>query len=132
MDVNTARSRDFPVVTSVLVLEANEYLAGVAAARFEGLGAKVVRTARDAQQARTMLRTRRFDFALLDVISAGIDMEYVVRELESRTIPFVFSAEGMTAPGEDEQRYAWTRIVAKPYSDIDLIAAMDAALGGRI
>lgn len=121
----------YPAVTSVLVLEKNELLSGVAAARFEGLGAKVVKTARNAQQARALLQTTRFDFAMLDVISAGIEMESVVRELESSDIPFVFTAEGMGGMSAGEQRYAWIRIVAKPYSDGDLLEAMDGALAGQ-
>lgn len=120
-----------PSVTSVLILEADEYVARVAAARFQGLGARAARVARTAQEARAMIQSGRFDFAILDVVTAGIDMEGVVRALEGCDIPFVFSAEamaGIAGMAPEGKRYAWIRIVAKPYSDSDLIEAMDAAL----
>ena len=131
---NMAERNEALSVKAVLILESDDQVAGLAAARFAGLGTRVVRIARTAPEARTMLQSGRFDFAMLDVVSTGIEMESVVQELERQDIPFVFSAEGLGGAGggtPDERRFAWVRIVAKPYTDIDLIGAMDAALAGQ-
>ncbi len=120
----------FQPPTAVLVLEARSDFAAYAESRFAALGSAMVRVAETAPGASAALQTGRYDFALIDVRSAGADLDMVVSALEQRSVPFVFVAERID-PTDSGGRYSWTRIMSKPYGQTELVEAIDAAMASQ-
>lgn len=107
----------------VLLVEDVALLAMHAKEILERFGAASVHLACDVKQAFDIVGSQTIDFALLDLNLNGDRSDPVIELLADRGVPFVLTTGyGATAgaPGI---------IVSKPYSDADLLSAINAAFG---
>jgi CheY-like chemotaxis protein len=91
----------------------------------QNAGCKVIRAGHLAQ-ATLLAQERDIDAAVLDVNLHGLRSYPVADALGARGIPFVFA----TGYGDTDllELYPGCPVIAKPYKDIDLIAALAAVI----
>lgn len=108
---------------TVLVLE-DEYLIALDVERLcREHGASEVRIARSLEELGADPLAEHFDVVVLDVMLGGQSTTSFASRLLCRSIPFVFA----TGYSDDEtmfEGFETVPVVAKPYSDRDLVAAL--------
>ena len=109
----------------ILVVEDDMLVAMFLEDILQSAGGNVI-SAGHLEQAMLLAREREIDAAVLDVNLHGLPSYPVADALDARDIPFVFA----TGYGDKDLRalYPGRPILAKPYKDIDLIAALAAAI----
>jgi CheY-like chemotaxis protein len=100
---------------SVLLLEDNMIIAMEGEHLLRDLGAAVVFTASSIARAETILRTKRLDFAVLDIHIGHETSLKFAGSMEQARIPFVF-ASGYGDDANLGAPYSPARTVTKPYT----------------
>lgn len=118
----------------VLVIEDDDDIAELLTLQLEfGLGAEVVR-ARDGYVGLALLRSDRFDVAVLDVIlpgASGLTILEKLRRHEVLTPVVVLTGLGVSAAPEAARLGAYA-VIAKPYQRTELLDAVREAAGAVI
>ncbi len=106
----------------LLVIEDEPIIAMQMAVELEQAGATIAGTAATIEQALAAIATLPLDGALLDGNLRGLSVEEVASALAGRGVPFVF----VSGYGREHlpQGFEQVVIVAKPFSGIDLVAAV--------
>lgn len=108
---------------TALVVETNYLVASVMETPLLQAGYQVV-VATDADEALALLERRKIDLALMDFRLQHAEPDGLVARLRQHQIPFIFC----TAASEQEvlEHFPNTRVVLKPFSDEELLAAVAA------
>jgi CheY-like chemotaxis protein len=127
-DVATSDAKDAPRLAGkrFLVVEDEPLVALDIAATLEGAGAVVAGSAGTAKEALSIIDNTSLDAALLDANLRGQPVDEIAAALAARNVPFLF----VTGYGSESlpKAFARTAVVAKPFSEEQLIAAV-ASLG---
>ena len=127
-----ARRAETPVRAPerMLVLEDNMIIALEAEDMFRRLGFERVDVAAHQQDAERFIRENTYDVVALDLNLGSSTSLALADELHRSGIPFLFATgygEGAALP----ERFAGIPIVAKPYSDAALFAALASLIDGK-
>jgi CheY-like chemotaxis protein len=110
----------------VLIVEDRFFVADDLRRVLAGHGAEVVGVVADVEGAKRLAETRKVELAVLDVDLRGRDVFEFAAILEARGVPFIF-VTGYSQAHLPEQ-YQARPIVAKPFSETDLLAKATVAL----
>jgi len=111
---------------AVLIVEDDAQLAAAIGLCLECAGYEVAGFAQSVEAALATLRRETVDAALLDINLEGELVYPVANALAERGVPFVFVTA--QAASEIPERYRHYPVVAKPYYDTALCAALATAL----
>jgi DNA-binding response OmpR family regulator len=114
-----------PARRAALVVETNYLLASVVEVSLASAGYEVL-IATDVDEAFELIDSFDFSLALIDFRLSHGEPEGLVAVLERRHIPFMFC----TAATEEEvqEHFPNARVMLKPFSDEQLLAAVEAAM----
>lgn len=124
-----ARAIDPQRAKRALVVEDNMIIAIEAEDMLRRLGFADVEVAAGRKDAEQLLDAQPFDVVALDLRLGGETSLPLAEHLADRGIPFIF-ATGFGENGDIPERFAHIPIVAKPYSDASLAAALSETFGG--
>ncbi len=112
----------------ILVLE-DEFLIAMDVEQIcRDFGASDVIIARTLDEAETALASAAFDAAIFDLMLNQKPTLGLAARLKERAVPFIF-ASGYDGFGETANPFSDVKLVGKPYSDVELVAALAAACG---
>lgn len=118
-------SRD-PKDLSVMIVEDESMILMLVEDMLADMGCTVAGVASVEEDALTKIATTRFDAAILDINLNGVRSERIAEKLRERRIPFVLST-GYGA-SVDAPAFRGAPILAKPFQETDLRAALSAAI----
>jgi len=110
----------------VFVVEDETVIALVLVELIEEMGGVVTATAEAIEDAVYLAAHAAFDIAILDLNLQGERVDRVAKRIEARGLPMIF-ATGYGPEGVPDAFRKWP-VVGKPYSNAELVAALQAAL----
>jgi CheY-like chemotaxis protein len=110
----------------ILVVEDEAAIALDLARLLRDYGATVVGPAVDVEEAIRHVARRRIHCAVLDVKLGPEDCGLVAEALTWNLVPFVFVTG--YSHSEVTRRFAWSPVIAKPYTPIDVVDSIESVL----
>lgn len=111
------------------VVEDETVIALVLVEVIEEMGGIVTATAEAIEDAVYLAAHAAFDIAVLDLNLQGERVDRVAKRIAERGLPMIF-ATGYGPEGVPEAFRQWP-VIGKPYSNSELVAALQTALGAR-